>query len=92
MPDPTWKEFEARTTQPPSPETIRYSELCLTVFSTAAGKELLQEMRRRTIETRTPANAPDYRLREEEAVRRFVGDIEKAMQRAREAAKPKPTT
>ncbi|MCA1831219.1 MAG: hypothetical protein LC750_00465 [Actinobacteria bacterium] len=92
MPDPTWKEFDPRAPQPPSPETIRYSELCLAVFSTAAGKELLQEMRRRTIEVRTPPFAPDYRLREEEAVRRFVSDIERAMQRARETAKPAPTS
>jgi hypothetical protein len=73
-----------------SPEQKRFAELCATVFSSGAGAELIKLMRARTIERRTPANAPDYQFRGDEAVRRFVEDIETQRDRGI-AAKPKAT-
>lgn len=95
----SWDEFERRqaeqtVTEKPNPDRDRFFELCATVFSTGSGAELLQELRRITIERRTPIGASEAVLREIEATRHFVSDLVRARDRGlkvlADRGKPKP--
>lgn len=96
MRTPSWDEFDRgrqAEVSAPSADGRNFFELCAIVFSSGPGRELLAAMRARTIEQRTPANAPDTVLREAEAQRRFVADLELACARGAEllaAKKAKP--
>lgn len=69
-----------------SPETKKFAELCSIVFTTAAGKELMEMMRKQTIERRTRYGAPEAALREDEAARRFVALLQMMTARGLETA------
>lgn len=84
----TWDQLST-TAKPPAPaeapDAHRYNDLCAAVFTSAAGKELMILMRARTIEMRSRPGAPEAELREHEAMRRFVADIETACERGLKA-------
>ena len=86
--------YQHRRPPPPDePPADEFADLCATVFTGGAGKELLAMMRKLTIERRNSANAPEAMLREFEAVRRFVAELERARDRGLElrSRKAKPT-
>lgn len=86
-----WDEFEKARPQPQRGEKQRrFDELCAAVFSAGSGPELLRLMRALTIDARAPTGASEAVLREREAVRNFVFEIERARERGlAETAKPK---
>ena len=99
---PAWSEFEqerqARAEQEKldraqsNPLRDRYYELCAVVFAGGNGADLLKMMRAMTIERRSRPAAHEAHLREDEAVRRFVADLELARDRGSKllADKSKP--
>lgn len=85
---PTWDDLRRR----PEPDAAReasdvsrYAELCAVVFGgTGEGAELMKMMRARYVERRAPAGAPEAVLREAEAVRGFIFELERARERGLE--------
>jgi hypothetical protein len=96
MSNPTWDDL-GRPARPDaereSSDVARYAELCANVFSGGPGAELMKMMRARYVERRAPAGAPEAILREAEAVRGFIFELERARDRGNDAiakAKSKP--
>lgn len=96
MATPTWNDLQRSDQQQParpSPSALRHDELCALVFSAGHGRELIDLLRARHVERRLPPGAPDAILREVEAVRGFILDLERARDRGLETiknAKAKP--
>lgn len=88
MSEPNWNDLERPQAAAPKADD-RFAELCSTVFSSGAGRELLALLRTRTIEHRTSPIAPEAVLRTDEAVRGFVASLERARDRGSEALKAK---
>lgn len=85
---PTWDDLR-RSPEPDvqreSASVERYAELCSAVFTTGSGKDLMEMMRSRYVERRAPAGSSEAVLREMEAVRGFIFELERARDRGLEA-------
>jgi hypothetical protein len=80
---PNWNDLN-RT--PPAPREDRIADICARVFITPAGKELLEELRRRYFENGdNPLMAADA-LRVRAAQQHFVRELERARDRGLAAA------
>lgn len=81
---PTWDDLRRPTEREPvreSEDVARFATLCASIFSVGVGKELMDMMRARYIERRVPPGASEAMLREAEAVRGFIFEIERARDR-----------
>lgn len=94
---PDWGEFEPRERSGLDEASRTAAEdfdvLCAQVFMGGVGRDLLKALRGMTIERRVPPNAPEAVLREMEARRRLVQDLEQARDRGLKtiAERKKPT-
>lgn len=81
MSRPNWGEFERRQSGPAaeaSAERQSFDEICARVFTTPDGRDLLKYLYALYVDRRLPPQAPDAALREAEAQRRLVADLETA--------------
>ncbi len=69
-----------------------FDRLCASVLLSGPGAELLQMLRKRTIEAADNVLAPESALRVKAAQSQFVRDIEAAVERGRKASEPKGTS
>lgn len=88
-----WSEFDRRQRASSEPDAKRasFEETCLRVFTSPDGRDLLQYLYALYVDRRLPPHAPEAVLREAEAQRRLVADLEKARDAGLErmAARPK---
>ncbi|MCK1585480.1 hypothetical protein IVB03_39490 [Bradyrhizobium sp. 168] len=84
----SWSDFGPR--EAPAQSNSRLNEICARVFTTAAGKELLAELRRQHFETPFSPLAPDRALALRISQQHFVRELELACERGLKAnVKPK---
>jgi hypothetical protein len=84
---PTWDDLRRpleRDTVRESGDVARFAELCAVVFAGGPGKELMEMIRARHVERRVPPGASEAVLREAEAVRGFIFELERARERGLE--------
>lgn len=75
---PNWADLDRKAEAPATPAlTEKLQIACAHVFTGPAGKELMELLRKATIEQRVPDNASDAQLRTMEARRGLVFDLEK---------------
>ncbi len=88
MSEPSWNDLEKKA-QPPKDD--HFAELCMRVFTTADGRELLADLRRKHFDSPfEPVTASRRALAVRAANQHFVRELEIACERALKAnAKPK---
>ncbi len=84
MSTPSWEDLQKRDTAPPADEL--FVKLCTQVFSTASGKALLAELRRKHIDRPMNPIADERALRVAATEHRFVRDLELTVERGLKAA------
>lgn len=77
---------------PPVIGDVGFDRLCFIVLSSGPGQELLQMLRKRTIDAPDDMFGSESALRAKAAQSQFVRDIEAAAERGRKASEPKGTT
>lgn len=88
---PNWQEFERRKqVAEPNKGAEDFTALCARVLTSADGKALLAHLYRIYVDHRAPAQAPEAFLREAEAKRQVVFDLERARDEGLNRA-PKPS-
>lgn len=92
----SWSEFEKRRQSSDEKQSDNhaeeFSDVCARLLITADGKEFLKHLYALYIDRRNPAGCTDAALRETEAQRRLVHDLEKARDLGLERAMDKKKT
>lgn len=77
---PSWEDLR-RGPQQPASATAEFDEACAHVFTSAAGKRLMKELRRRFVEAPFSPSADERALRVRATQQHFVRDLEIACDR-----------
>lgn len=80
---PSWGDLHKPAAEPP--RNTRFDELCMQVFTSPAGKELLKELRQKHFDSVANPLADERALRVRITQQQFVRDLEIACERGRAA-------